>query len=90
MAATSFFDDFTVLEVEELAQSAEDTVEEFFSILCWKLKKLPGFADQATPLGAVLDPAARAQVQLFSVIGRGDGGMLNFQSVGQHHWRQLR
>ena len=55
IAATSFYDDFTVVEVERLAKDASNCVERFFGLLGWRLKPLEEFAQQTAPLGAILD-----------------------------------
>ena len=55
VAATNFYDDFSVLEVETLARSARDTVEAVLALLGWRLKELKDFDVESTPLGAILD-----------------------------------
>jgi hypothetical protein len=55
IGATNFYDDFTVIEVEALADDARACVESFFELLGWKLKPLSEFGALSEPLGAVLD-----------------------------------
>ena len=55
VALTNFYDDFTIIEIESLARNARDVVEEVFSLLGWRLKELPDFAAESSPLGAVLN-----------------------------------
>ena len=54
LGATNFYDDYCVLEVAELAQSAEESVEALMAGLGWSLKALPPFSDRTEALGAVL------------------------------------
>ena len=53
--STCFYDDFTVLEVQALASSTDESITELFALLGFDLKDLPTFADVIEPLGAVLD-----------------------------------
>ena len=55
IGTTNFYDDFDVVEVERLAASARDAVQELFGLLGWALKSLPDFDVQSEPLGPVLD-----------------------------------
>ena len=54
LGATNFYDDYCVVEVAELAQSAEESVEALMAVLGWSLKALPPFSDRTEALGAVL------------------------------------
>ena len=55
VAATNFYDDFNVIEIEALIASTRVTVERFFALLGWRLKELSDFSEESSPLGAVLD-----------------------------------
>ena len=55
LGATNFYDDFTVVEEEELAENAKGAFELLMRLLGWTLKDLPEFGPTAEPLGAVLD-----------------------------------
>ena len=55
VATTSFYDDFTVIEIEKLAADAKITVESLMALLGWRLKELDDFSAESTPLGAILD-----------------------------------
>ena len=55
VAASNFYDDFTVVEFPALACSTEFIVDAVFQLLGWTVKELASFSDQPAPLGAVLD-----------------------------------
>ena len=58
MLATHYFDDFSVLELEQEVASAEALVVDFFDLLGWDLKDHVPFAQSFTPLGVEIDFSA--------------------------------
>ena len=55
LGVTSFYDDFTLLEISTLQSSASQTLEAVLEMLGWPLKELPGWSTEPLPLGARLD-----------------------------------
>ena len=81
IGCTNFYDDFVVVERRRLAASADEAVEDFFQLLGWTLKDLPGFAPVFSPLGGtiVLDKAERGEIVAGNRPERVDGA-----SAGHH------
>lgn len=55
MERPAFYDTFTVVEVEQLTKSEDETVGAVFGMLGWSLKALPDFGVTAEPLGTIVD-----------------------------------
>ena len=55
VAASNFYDDYTVVEFAPLAADTAQVTEAFFELLGWDLKELPAFSAAPEPLGCVVD-----------------------------------
>ena len=55
LGCTHFYDDFVFIERGALTESVTEIVTDFFTLLGWDLKDLPGFSELFHPLGATID-----------------------------------
>ena len=55
LGATNFFDDFHVLEEDDLCEHTDQLITDLFGLLGWDLKKMPEFSLNPEPLGARFD-----------------------------------
>ena len=82
---------FNIIEVESLVASANETIEQFFSILGWRLKALPDFASESSPLGVILDlgslPRGPGRDQEQALTSAGDSRDYRRSRPGRDHPR---
>jgi hypothetical protein len=64
LLTTHYFDDFSVLELEQAAKSTESLVVEFFGLLGWELKEHEPFNTTFSPLGVEIGLADAASEKI--------------------------